>query len=120
MGAHDQLIAKARRLTYYEPLFGFLADALESAAADLEWLEREKAELAAVIEQARERAAELTVGRHLVVAQAARPLLRILATSPTEALKAVKAAAWDEGYDAFAEQGIIQIPDNPYRTEPPA
>lgn len=31
------------------------------------------------------------------------------------ALEAVAADIWDEAIDAASEQGIIQIPDNPYR-----
>ena len=31
------------------------------------------------------------------------------------ALEAVAAEIWDDAIDAAAEQGVIQIPDNPYR-----
>lgn len=133
-----ELIAEARQLIRHSSvsvpehanMLGRLADALEAAdqramqaeaelrdvwRTDIPSLKDARDQLAAVVEKA-----EDYVTRHYLDTRFGDEVLPMLATAPTDALREVKAEAWDEGYFRRMDDYPFdpEERDNPYRKEP--
>lgn len=105
------------------PLINALADAIDALvkerdmrASESEDLERERDELATVVEKVRG-----VIGAEIGWESPAILIGRIqwaLSTAPADALREVKAQAWREGWDASERfgylDGVLETPLNPY------
>lgn len=130
--SNEELIAEARRQAqspWDEPWKDMLRDlavALEAAERVMNGYDRTPAEARAHAAEEQLAAAQAAIQRVLnLIGDIGPEARRILTQSPTDALEAAKAAAWDEGYTrGFYDREMLHgevrdasegASDNPYR-----